>query len=96
MGHQDLTSDPNSPEGVDLEIAEIETGPSSNCEPKSGLAVHSEAVLTPEEKRAEKKFILKADLIILPLIATVYFLAALVSLFCTRGPSPLSGHCDES
>ncbi|KAK0614839.1 putative pantothenate transporter [Bombardia bombarda] len=43
----------------------------------NGLAVHDEAVLTPEERRAEKWFVLKIDFIILPLIAIIYFLAAL-------------------
>jgi len=46
---------------------------------KSGLDAHQEANLTPEEIKAEKKLRLKIDFIILPLVATVYFLAALVS-----------------
>ena len=44
----------------------------------NGLFTHQAAALTSEELHAEKKFRLKIDLIILPLIATVYFLAALV------------------
>ncbi|KAK0701307.1 major facilitator superfamily domain-containing protein [Lasiosphaeris hirsuta] len=44
---------------------------------KSGLDAHQETNLTPEEVRAEKKLRLKIDFIILPIVATIYFLAAL-------------------
>jgi len=53
----------------------------------NGLFMSQVAVLTPEELHAEKKFRLKIDFIILPLIATVYFLAALASLH--THPNPL-------
>ncbi|KAK4234664.1 putative transporter [Achaetomium macrosporum] len=42
-----------------------------------GLSAHQQLALTPEEHRAERRFRLKIDLIILPLIAIVYFLASL-------------------
>jgi hypothetical protein len=69
----------------------VEKDPSNIEAPKppadgNGLFLSQAAVLTPEELHAEKKFRLKIDLIILPLIATVYFLAALASL---PTPSPL-------
>lgn len=70
----------------------VENSPGSIEAPKpagsNGLFAHQQAALTSEEVHAEKKFRLKIDLIILPLIATVYFLAALAGL--TPG-SPRSG-----
>lgn len=48
----------------------------------NGLTTHEETVLTPEERMAEKKFIRKVDLTILPLITIMYFLASLVSNGC--------------
>ncbi|KAK4182953.1 putative transporter [Podospora australis] len=44
---------------------------------KNGLAAHQEVPLTTEEQAAEKKFLFKIDTIILPIIAAIYFLAAL-------------------
>jgi hypothetical protein len=65
-----------------IEVDRILTDPESTSETpaKNGLQDHLEASLTPEEIQAEKKFRLKIDFIILPIIATIYFLAALVSL----------------
>ncbi|KAK4223101.1 putative transporter [Podospora fimiseda] len=42
-----------------------------------GLRTQSDTPLTEAEKRAEKKYLLKIDCIILPLIAAIYFLASL-------------------
>lgn len=57
----------------------------------SGLFAHQQPALTPYEVHAEKKFRVKIDLIILPLIAIVYFLAALVgpTKGSTQLPPPL-------
>ena len=52
---------------------------SESSHPTSGLAAHREVALTAEERAAEKKFLFKIDTIILPIIAAIYFLAALVS-----------------
>jgi hypothetical protein len=46
--------------------------------PTSGLAKHLSRSKTLEETKAEKRFVLKTDLIVLPLIASMYFLASLV------------------
>jgi hypothetical protein len=50
-------------------------------EPKpllNGLALHEEAPRAPEEERAERRFVLKIDFLILPLLITMFFLASLV------------------
>ena len=44
----------------------------------NGLAQHEEAVKTPEEIKAEKRFVLKVDLMILPILILMFFLASLV------------------
>lgn len=46
---------------------------------KSGLAGHGEMLLSPEEARENRRYVLKLDFIILPLCAIMYFLATLVS-----------------
>lgn len=43
----------------------------------SGL-LEETSVLSPEERSAEKKFLLKVDCIVLPLLCLMYFLASLV------------------
>ncbi|OQU99153.1 hypothetical protein CLAIMM_04827 [Cladophialophora immunda] len=45
--------------------------------PVSGISKHLEQARTPEEAKAEKRFVLKTDLIVLPLLASMYFLASL-------------------
>lgn len=47
----------------------------------SGLLMHEDVQLSPDEKRAERRLVWKIDLIILPLLSLMYFLAALVCLF---------------
>jgi hypothetical protein len=50
-------------------------------EPKplvNGLALHEEVPRTPEEETAERRFVLKIDFLILPLLIIMYFLASLV------------------
>ncbi len=44
----------------------------------SGIAMHMEASRTAEEKKAEKRFVLKVDMVILPLITSLYLLASMV------------------
>ena len=52
----------------------------------SGLAMHAQQSLSPEEIKQEKRFVLKMDFILLPLLASMYFLASLVStLLCSSG-----------
>ncbi|KAK5653020.1 hypothetical protein OQA88_9306 [Cercophora sp. LCS_1] len=60
---------------VDRIATDSESAPNPSIE--NGLTAHQETDLSPEEIAAEKKFRLKIDLIILPLVATLYFLAAL-------------------
>ncbi|KAK0611670.1 major facilitator superfamily domain-containing protein [Immersiella caudata] len=78
MEHRDTDSRGDKPVGA-IQIDRILTDPesSSSDTAKNGLQDHQEANLTPEEIRAEKRFRLKIDFIILPIIATIYFLAAL-------------------
>ena len=45
----------------------------------NALSYHAEIPKTAEEAKAEKRFLLKVDLFILPLLAIMYFLASLVS-----------------
>ncbi|KAL1962679.1 hypothetical protein VTN77DRAFT_9313 [Rasamsonia byssochlamydoides] len=45
--------------------------------PNNGLAHHEKRPKTSEERKEERRFLLKIDLIILPLLAVVYFLASL-------------------
>jgi len=50
-------------------------------EPKpllNGLALHEEVPRTPEEEAAERRFVLKIDFLILPLLIIMFFLASLV------------------
>lgn len=72
-----VSSDPGDGEvsdRLDVDASHSEDGDHSN-----GLYAHREISLTAEERKAEKRFLLKIDFIILPLIASIYFLAALVS-----------------
>jgi len=48
-----------------------------DVKPSNGLAAHMESFQTPEEIKAEKAFVLKVDLIILPLLVLSVFLASL-------------------
>jgi hypothetical protein len=47
----------------------------------SGLALHQELPKALEEERAERRFVLKIDLLILPLLIFTFFYASLVSRF---------------
>ena len=49
-----------------------------DVKPSNGLAAHTEAFQTREEIKAEKHFVLKVDLMILPLLVLSVFLASLV------------------
>lgn len=54
-----------------------------NVEAKpNGLLMHEDVQLSPEETRAERRLVWKIDLIILPLLSLMYFLAALVCMPC--------------
>ncbi|PYI11228.1 putative pantothenate transporter [Aspergillus sclerotiicarbonarius CBS 121057] len=44
---------------------------------KNGFAVHDTITRTPEEAKIERKLVLKIDLLILPVLAIIYFLAAM-------------------
>lgn len=50
----------------------------------SGLTAHLETSKTPEEIRAEKRLVMKIDLLILPMLALSLFLASLVSAVVKR------------
>jgi hypothetical protein len=45
----------------------------------NSLAYHEETPKTPEEAKAERNLVRKIDFIILPILASMYFLASLVS-----------------
>ena len=45
---------------------------------KNGFAIHDTLTRTPEEAKVERKLVLKIDLLILPVLAIIYFLAAMV------------------
>lgn len=67
----------------EIRISDIEHGHDRTEKPvsgKNGLDIHEKAVLTPEEARAERRYVLKLDFIVLPLIAVMYFLATLVRI----------------
>jgi hypothetical protein len=62
------------------EIMHEENEPRNEPKPLlNGLALHEEVPRTPEEEKAEKRFVLKIDLLILPLLIIMFFLASLVS-----------------
>jgi hypothetical protein len=77
-----MASPPARSDALRIEDVELANNPIGPTRPektqKSGLAIHEEVVLTPEETRAERRYVLKLDLIILPLCAVMYFLATLV------------------
>lgn len=58
--------------------------PTSPTEPFNGLRQHMGTKLSPEEVKAEKSYLRKVDATILPMLAIMYFLASLVSLFGRR------------
>jgi hypothetical protein len=45
----------------------------------SGFAIHEETERTVEEKKIEKRLVLKLDMILMPFLGTIYFLASMVS-----------------
>jgi hypothetical protein len=75
---------------MDLQSASVEKMPEEEImheendagnEPKpllNGLALHEEVPKTTEEERAERRFVLKIDFLILPLLIIMFFLAQLV------------------
>lgn len=50
----------------------------------SGLTIHLETSKAPEEIRAEKRLVMKIDLLILPMLSLSLFLASLVSAVAKR------------
>lgn len=59
-------------EGLSLHLDEVHDSSITD------LTVFKERQRTPEEKKIERKLLLKIDFIILPLLALVYFLASMV------------------
>lgn len=83
-----LASDKETAQGLEhvdqVEIApEAEDGKGALVKPKNH-AYHAEQPKTPEEIDAEKRFVRKVDLWILPLLSIMYFLASLVSTSPTK------------
>ncbi len=60
------------------EGVETATSHDEDLKSSSGLAAHTETFQTTEEKQAERRFVLKVDLMILPLLVLSVFLASLV------------------
>lgn len=50
----------------------------------NGLLMHEQVQLSQDEMRAERRLVWKADLLILPLLSLMYFLASMVSFFFWR------------
>jgi hypothetical protein len=46
----------------------------------NGLLMHEQVQLSEDEMRAERRLVWKADLLILPLLSLMYFLASMVSI----------------
>lgn len=65
-------------EGLSLHLDEVHDSS------VTGLTVFEERQRTPEEKKIERKLLLKIDFIILPLLALVYFLASMVCSGCAQ------------
>lgn len=76
-----MSATENPPLGADDKPKAVCVDADSEAQETSvnGLAVHKETDLTPQERRAEQKYLVKIDCIILPLIAAIYFLASLAS-----------------
>ncbi len=65
---------------VQLEMAAHRENSFLQDKSTSGFAEHQEVPKTPEEIREDRRLLWKIDLIILPLVSVMYFLASLVSL----------------
>jgi hypothetical protein len=64
---------------AEREISHAEDGGRDEPNPLlNGLALHQESPKTTEEERAERRFVLKIDLLILPLLIMTLFFASLV------------------
>ncbi|OQV08074.1 hypothetical protein CLAIMM_12399 [Cladophialophora immunda] len=74
-------SDPDADKGAASSAVFVELASGNNGEvdvkQQSGLAQHVNIEKTPEEIAAEKRFLRKCDMLILPLLSTMYFLASL-------------------
>lgn len=62
---------------VQIELAAENDG---DAKQHNGLAQHVNIERTPEEIAAEKRFLRKCDMLILPLLSIMYFLASLVRI----------------
>lgn len=65
------------------DIGEVEPPSAHADDPKAntnGFAIHAEQERTAEEEKIERKLLWKVDLMILPVLSLVYFLASMVSL----------------
>jgi hypothetical protein len=70
------TDSTDSKNNIDLTTLDhVEVG---HRKPGNGLAKHDVQPRTAEEERVEKRFVRKIDFFILPLLASMYFLASLV------------------
>lgn len=83
MDNELATSKANTA-ATQIEKNDVQTGTYTHLEdqvikPVSGIEQHLRHESTPEEKKAEKRFVLKTDFIVLPLLASMYFLATLVT-----------------
>ncbi|KIY01719.1 uncharacterized protein Z520_01857 [Fonsecaea multimorphosa CBS 102226] len=65
------------PEKDEIPLVALTHVEDTSNKPVSGIGKHLAQARTPEEAKAEKRFVLKTDLIILPLLASMYFLASL-------------------
>lgn len=75
-----MKSSPDAPGAKDIAQIELYADHDDNLKQQNGLAQHVNIEKTPEEIAGEKRFLRKCDLLILPLLATMYFLASMVSI----------------
>ena len=78
-GNNDVPNHDAEKDGGNVEAVLSETIDGQK-EQVSGLARHLETVKTPEEEAAEKRYMRKIDLIILPLLTSMFFLASMVRI----------------
>ena len=65
----------------EIKVAETQSVHVDDLKPATnGFAIHAEQERTPEEKKIEKRLLLKIDFLILPVLALVYFLASMVNI----------------
>ena len=79
-GPEGSTNSHNEKSPIDVELLEHPNSNDAEISKDNALSYHQEVSKTPEETLAERRFVRKIDLLILPLLAILYFLASMVSI----------------